>query len=476
MKIRNLLVVVAVLALVAASCGDSESTTTDAPTTQAPTTAAPTTVAPTTAAPTTAAPPTAPPGTEVMTDIGITDEPCPGGDPDRGCIYLGVLTDETGPFAAASPALVGAHKAFWAVTNATGGIGGLYDVAVPDDFKRDTGYVPDAHVASYAEIADDVAALAESLGTAQTVAALPDYARDGTIASPASWWSGWGFSSIDQGLILEYGTNYCFEAMNSVDWAMGAVPAAGRPDITRVGIIQHPTDYGFDYGAGVAIGAAANGIEVAWELPIVPVSAGGDPAQVEAIAQILRDPVDVVFLAVAPAETAAIVGGALQQGATNLYIGAAPSWNVALLATAAAPAFEAGVYFQSAFVGPWDTDSVGHEKMRGAITASGADPNDFFVTGWVAQYPIKAALTAAVANGDATKAGIAKAAAELTDVDYEGMIPSRSYAGDPNDSFPRESQVGGYNADSTTGIATLQDFFVGPTAAGFDFTEPCFAG
>jgi len=184
----------------------------------------------------------------------------------------------------------------------------------------------------------------------------------------------------------------------------------------------------------------------------------------------------VVFLAVAPAETAAIVGGAVQQGATNLYIGAAPSWNVALLDTAAAPAFEAGVYFQSAFVGGWDSDSVGHEKMRSAITASGADPNDFFVTGWVSQYPIKAALEAAVASGDATKAGIAGAAVGLTDVDYEGMMPPRSMAGDPNDSFPRESQVGGYSADSSTGIGTVQDYFVGPTASAYDFSAPCFAG
>lgn len=472
MKIRKLFAVLAVMALVAASCGDSGSTT-EAPSTDAPTTQAPTTEAPATEAPTTEAPATEP-SMDVATDVGITDEPCPGGNPDNGCIYLGVLTDETGPFAAASPALVGAHKAFWATVNAFGGLADMYDVAVSDEFKRDTGYVPDAHVASYAEIADDVAALAESLGTSQTIAALPDYARDGTVASPASWWSGWGFDSVDQGLILEYGTNYCFEAMNSVDWAMGAVPAAGRPDITRIGIAGHPTDYGGDYGAGVLIAAEANGLEVAWNVVSIPVAAGGDPTQAEVVAQILSDPVDVVFLAVGPNETAPIVAGALQQGATNLYIGAAPSWNVALLATAAAPAFQAGVYFQSAFVEGWDADSVGHEKMRAAITSSGADPNDFFVTGWVSQYPIKAALEAAIASGDATKAGIAAAAKGLAEVDYEGMIPARSHAGDPNDVFPRESQVGAYSADSSTGIASVQDYFVGPTAAAYDFTAPCF--
>jgi hypothetical protein len=474
MRLTKLVAVLAVMSMVAAACGDSGTTTTEPAATEAPaTTATPaTTQPPATEAPAT----TAPPAMELMTDVGITEEPCPGGNPDRGCIYLGILTDETGPFAAASPALVGAHRAFWATVNATGGIAGLYDVAAPDDLKRDTGYVPDAHVASYAEIADDVAALAETLGTAQTIAALPDYARDNTIGSPASWWSGWGFEAFDQGLILEYGTSYCFEAMNAVDWAVGAVPAAGRPDITSIGIIEHPTDYGFDYAAGVKVAAEANGIEVAWELPIVPVAAGGDPAQVEAVTQVVSDPVDVVFMAVAPAETAAIVGGSLQQGATNLFVGAAPTWNVALLGTAAAPAFEAGAYFQSAFVGGWDTESVGHEKMRTAIAAVGADPNDFFVTGWVSQYPIKAALEAAVASGDATKAGIAAAAKALTEVDYEGMMPSRSYSGDPNDVFPRESLVGGYSADATTGIATVQDFFVGPTAAGYDYSAPCFTG
>jgi len=61
---RSLAILLAVVSLIAASCGDSGSTdavgnaTTAAPTTAAPTTASPTTAAPTTAVPTTAAPTT----------------------------------------------------------------------------------------------------------------------------------------------------------------------------------------------------------------------------------------------------------------------------------------------------------------------------------------------------------------------------------------------------------------------------------
>ena len=35
------------------------------------------------------------------------------------------------------------------------------------------------------------------------------------IAVPASWTSAWAFEDV----ILESGTNYCFESMNSVDYA-----------------------------------------------------------------------------------------------------------------------------------------------------------------------------------------------------------------------------------------------------------------
>lgn len=461
-----------VLTLLASACANDDTTasSTTTTTTEAATTTTEAATTTTEAATTT----TAAPSDEVVFDVGVTEEACPGGAADRGCIYLGILTDESGPFAPAAPALVGAQRAFWAVVNATGGIGGKFDVALPDELKKDTAYDPAALVTAYNDIAGEVAAIAQSLGTSQSVAALNDYARDNTVAAPMTWWSGWAFEERDQGLVIEFGTNYCFEAMNAVDWAMGAVPAAGRPAPTKVGILFIPNDYGADYAAGVKIAAAANGLEVAWEAPVIPVSFGGDPTQVEAVQQVINNPVDIVFLVTSSQETAPIVAGAASQGATNLFIGAAPSWNVGILASQAAPAFEAGIYFQSAFVGPWDYDSVGHEKMRQTLAAAGIETaNDFFVSGWVSQYGLKAALEAAVASGDLTRAGIAAAAKSLTSVDYEGMMEARSFGGDPNTEFPRQSIIGAVDVTSSTGITVVQDFFVGPTAAGYDFTDAC---
>ena len=461
----------AVFALVVAACSqETEDTTAD---TEAPaattTTAAEETPTETTVAEET---PTETTVAEMMLTLGagVTEEPCEGGNPDNGCISLGVLTDESGPFAAASGGLYGGQSLFWATVNAEGGIGGAFDVVLPADLKKDTAYDPAKLVADYNTIAGDVAAIAQSLGTPQTVAVLPDYERDSTIAAPMSWWSGWAF--VDN--VIEFGTGYCFEAMNAIDWATGAIPATGR-DFATIGILEFPTDYGFDYAEGVKIAAAANGLTVAWEDTVIPISAGGDPAQTEGVARIVADPVDLVILVTGPSETAAIVGGAAQQLTANvpLFIGANPSWNVALLATAAAPAFELGIYFQSSFVAGWDYDSVGHEKMRTAVTAAGFPANDFFISGWVSQYGLKAALEAAYAAGDLSHDGIQSAAFALTDVDYEGMMPSRSFAGDANDVYPREGVVGAYSADATTGIATVQDYFVGPSAASYEFTEAC---
>jgi ABC-type branched-subunit amino acid transport system substrate-binding protein len=461
-------ILIAVFALLAVACSQGATTTTTAP---PETTAATTTTAATetTAAATTTTTSAMP---EVAFDVGVTAEPCDGGDADHGCIYLGVIDDESGPFAAASPALVAGQKAFWATVNAEGGIGGAYDVVIPDDLVKDGQYKPDVTVQQYTTIADSVAALAMLLGTSQGIAALDPMKADNTIAVPMTWWSGWDFTAYDQGLILEFGTNYCFESMNSVDWATQALPANGRT-LETIGILKYPGDYGNDYAAGAKVAAEADGLTIAWEEQIVPISAGGDPTQAEAVAKIAADPVDLVLVVSGPSELAPIVGGAAQTlgESVPIFIGASPTWNPGLLQTAAAPAFELGIYYQSGFVGPWAYESPGHAKMREAL--GDVPGNFFFVAGWASQYALKAALEDAYAAGDLTKAGIYAAAQGLTDVDYDGMMPSRSFAGEPNNVFPRQSLLSGIDTSAVDGVSVVQDFFVGPTAQSYDFTEPC---
>ena len=77
-------------------------------------------------------------------------------------------------------------------------------------------------MAAYEQIRGNVAALAETLGTTQSLAALPLFDEDNTVAAVSSWYSGWSFPEIDLGLIMETGSNYCFDAMNGFDFAVVA--------------------------------------------------------------------------------------------------------------------------------------------------------------------------------------------------------------------------------------------------------------
>ena len=142
----------------------------------------------------------------IKTGVGVTEEPCPeavgavptGANPSQGCIYLGLLNDYTGPYAAVAPALEVGQRAFWLYVNSTGGIGG-YSVAITEG--QDTAYNPQKHLEGYNAIRNDVAALAMSIGTPQTVFILDELDADNMVTAPMSWYSGWSYKSVDRGLV-----------------------------------------------------------------------------------------------------------------------------------------------------------------------------------------------------------------------------------------------------------------------------------
>ena len=484
---RPWLVVVALLAvfsLVVVACGDddAETTTTAAETTttaEATTTTAEVTT--TTAATTTTEAPA-----EIAFDVGVTLEPCPDSpNPDNGCIYLGNLSDFTGAFATQGPLLAWGHEDFWARVNSAGGIGvegAMFDVAITAENTCDTGYVSEQHVACYEQIRGNVAALAETLGTTQTLAALPLFVEDSTIASVSTWYSGWSFPEIDSGLIFETGASYCMESMDAFDFAVGAMAEAGVP-LNDAGVPQFtyavvafPGDYGGDYAFGVKYAAAQYGLgDPVADITLVPISAGG--TMDEAIATLVGAQPNVIFMVTGPIELATIMGGVYTMGhQTAMYVGAGPTWNLGLLAQEALVPLLEQAYFQTAYWLPFNTDTPGHAAMRAQADVAGRDINTLGVAysaGWAMQYPIKAALEAAIASGDLTRAGIAAAAGQLTDVDYEGMLPNRGFAGTANDDAWRGITVNRIDTTQPDGVTSMTGYFTGPTAAAYDFTAPC---
>ena len=264
----------------------------------------------------------------VKTGVGVTSDPCPetvgafptGADPNKGCIYLGLLNDYTGPYGALGPALELGQRSFWLWANNAGGVGD-YSVAIVEGY--DTQYNPQKHLEGYNSQRDSVAALAMSLGTPQTLFILDELDKDNTIAAPMSWWSGYAYKDADKGLIVEFGAAYCAQGMNSVDWALNNLPV----DIKTIGIMGFAGDYGGDWASGVAKAAAANGLDVAWSY--VPPAPEFDVAQ--AVGLMVTQPVDAYFPALGPNQMAQVAGGAFQQGLTPIAMMASPSFNDAFV-------------------------------------------------------------------------------------------------------------------------------------------------
>lgn len=391
---------------------------------------------------------------------GVTNEPCPKAiDKKKGCIYLGTVSDLTqGPFAALAVPITDAQKAFWKRVNTAGGIGGKYEVDV-ESYVRDNKYNPETHRQVYNEIKDKVLGLAQTLGSPTTAAIIDDLKANSVVAAPASWTSAWEFEDV----IIETGSNYCIEAMNSVDYAMEAY----KPKTVMA--VHLAGDYGADAAAGAKIAAEKNGLEfTAVETP------SGATEQGRAITEITKNKPDLVILTTGPADAAAIIGQSAAAGYKGRFIGTGPTWNPALLKSPAAPALKA-LYEQSSPGKPYGADTPGHQAMRDALP--GVTPNDGYTSGWAWSYPLKAALEKMVAGGDVSRKGLLAAVKTLATVDYEGMLPPEAgnFAGDANAATFRQTLINKVDESAPTGVSEVKDFFTGPTAQAHTMDGPCFS-
>lgn len=400
---------------------------------------------------------------EVEFDVGVTEEPCPEAvNPDNGCIYLGVLSDlSEGPFAPVAVPITAGQEAFWARVNEDGGIGG-FDIDIAT-YTRDTLYDPQQHSARYREIEPNILALAQTLGTATTEAILSDMDADNVIGAPASWWSGWAFDDSDQGLILESGYSYCMESQVGLDWF-----AANVSEPTTVLAVGYPGDYGGDSAAGVEHWAEQNGAEYAGFVETAPNTIVG--SQDAAVGAVMESGADVVVLAVGPAETGEIIGKTVVSGFAGQFLGSVPTWNPALLDSAAAGA----ILSTYTNIAPWegiDGTSAAHDAIRESLDG-GVPENDGYIFGWVWSYPIKAALEAAVANGDLTREGL-RSVVDGLEVDYEGALPAATFGADTNENAIRQAVINRPDEEGTLGLSVVEAEVTGETAEAYEYTSAC---
>ena len=184
----------------------------------------------------------------------------------------------------------------------------------------------------------------------------------------------------------------------------------------------------------------------------------------------VTQPVDAYFPAINAGFMAQVAGGAAQQGITPFAILAGPSFNDAFVQEGFAlkGLFESGlIYAMGLGVAPYEADTPGHAVMRATMSQIVDSANSFLVAGWSSQYHLKGVLEAAVKGGDLTRAGIRRAAANVT-VESDGMFPSRTLGQDRADA---QAYIGIPDGSIGSGQRVLASQYVGPTAKAYDWTS-----
>ena len=133
--------------------------------------------------------------------------------------------------------------------------------------------------------------------------------------------------------------------------------------------------------------------------------------------------------------------------------------------------FESGLIYAMSFgVAPYEADTVGHQTMRATLSQITDSASTFFVGGWASQYNLKGVLEAAVKGGDLTKAGIRRAAANVT-VSSDGMMPEKKLGSGLPDIASTVTKPDG---SVGSGAIVMKQNYVGPSDAAYDWSAgPC---
>ncbi|MBT8164083.1 MAG: ABC transporter substrate-binding protein [Acidimicrobiia bacterium] len=413
----------------------------------------------------------APPATIATDGVTVTDD----------TIYVGLLTDLTGPFSGNVLDIVDAQVAFWRELNEAGGIAGRQ----VELLIADTTYQVDTHRDRYEELRDRVVMFTHSTGAPHTVGIAADLTADDRLAIPATWYSGWSDPALGAN-VLETGSNYCLEAMNAISYVAGDHEATtgATPSIA---IATNPGDYGQDSAAGARVATDLLGLPIAYDGE----GAITGPAAVPAVAaSIAGSGADWTWLTTDPITAAQIVGAAVQLGYQGKWSGAMPTFSPRLLDTALGPYLSQN-WVLSALFSPLGAEVEGMDEVLAVMADAYPDrfPSDGVVKGFLEFSVARQVLEAAAATGDLTPAGVVAAAAGIGELDFGGIGPVNRYTGDPNGDVSRatalyrpdiglfESQGGleaTFGSGAVSAFSLIEDFTVSDIAADYDFQGPCY--
>ncbi|MDX3803395.1 ABC transporter substrate-binding protein [Streptomyces sp. AK04-3B] len=309
-------------------------------------------------------------------------------------LRLGALTDLTGPYATLGKSIVQAQQMWADETNAAGGVcGRKVEIVV-----KDHGYDVQKAVTAYADLAPDVVALPQVIGSPVVAALLDDIERDHLLTFPQAW----AASLLGKDAVQVIGTTYDVDMIAAVDFL---TRTKGLAKGDSVGHVYFEGDYGANALEGSTWAAGRAG------LTIVPQKIKATDTDLSAQVSALRKAgVKAVLISAGPAQTASLVGVAASRGLRVPVVSSAPGFAPQLMKTPAAPALLAMLNVVSAAPAV-SSDLPGVRQMAAAYGKKYPDsPVDAgTLSGYNAAQLLGADLKKACAAGSLAREDVVKA-------------------------------------------------------------------
>ncbi|HEX6356972.1 ABC transporter substrate-binding protein [Actinophytocola sp.] len=378
---------------------------------------------------------------------------------DGKTIKLGVLTPLTGTVAVIGQPLTAGNEVFFEALNASGGVAGKYKVEL---VQEDSQYKTDVAVQKYNKIKGDVVAFTQVLGTAPTLAVLPQLKTDKMLAAPASLDALW----VREENLLPVGGPYQVQAVNAMEYYF--TDGGGSKSDTICTMIQDDV-YGEAGQSGIDFAAEKYGFKVA-NTQRFKVGTENYAGQIGALA---GAKCQVVFLVATPSDAAKIWGTAAQARFAPQWFGQSPSYTGALAKSAVAPYMQQSVLIVAEGT-EWGDESVpGMKEMVAAVTKYAPDqaPDYYFAFGYNQARAMTAVLEKAVELGDLSREGILKASNELGTVKFNGLTGDYKYGPAETRNPPRTSTIFAVDPTKPFGLKTVKYNFTSDAAKDIVFEK-----
>lgn len=330
----------------------------------------------------------------------------PGVTQDK--IFLGVLSDLSGPFASGGKNVTEGNQLFVDKVNAEGGICGRKVELIVRDHAFDT----EKGKKEYLSLEPEVLGFVQLVGAQIAESIEDDMLHQQILVAPTSWKS----ALLDNPYMMVVGATYKVDVMNGIEHLMRE-GLLSRGDMVGHLHISDEAEYGDDALAGSSFAVAQLGLNLTKAS-----LKNADPDMSPGMAALKQAGVKAVVLSTNPRQTASAVAAAAQLGLTVPIIINNPGFAPELLQGQLATVMERQVFVLSS-VAPFDSAIAGPRQVAAAYRSTYPQgvPSMAVNYGYLVGLSFGSVLQRACEHKDFSREGVLKAFREVESVESGGM-------------------------------------------------------